>query len=204
MFPEEFQPIPEAEATRPDGTQVLPNEAKVLVAFGMWSMPDAEATAKAGGVPQYKDVEHVAIQVPGDKTSFYFQPSKPEDRRRFPQAYKMFKDNATAATVGTPIEKWPLVSRSEVLNLKNLHIRTVEILAEVSDSHIEVFGQRGRELRSLAQAHIKQVKDTEHVNKTTAENQALRDQIAALEQQYRALAEAVEAKRGPGRPKAAA
>lgn len=188
MFPDDFIPILERDATSRNEF-----EPKVQVAFGLYPMQDDAKSAELGH-PFYVDREFCAIHT-GDKLSFYFQPASREDKMRFPEAYRRFKDGIKTPIEGQPLDKWPPISRGEVFTLRAMEVRTVEALANLSDVYLEPLGQRGRDLRTLAISHAAQAKDAAASNKVAAENQALKDQITALQHQMTALAETVSEKK---------
>src|SRR5690606_5361567 len=130
----------------------------VSVGFGLYPVKDGKASAKAGH-DVYKDVEFVRIAVPGDKNSLFFQPSDETHRRRFPKAYEAFKAREHEVREGMPVEHWAPISRSVALNLKVMHIHTVEALAEVHDGLIDKLGSNGRELREKAKAWLREAQD---------------------------------------------
>lgn len=159
---------------------------QVLVGFGLYPIKDGRKSAEAGR-DVYKDVEFVRIAVPGDRNSLFFQPAEDSHRRRFPKAYDAFKQRSHEAREGTPIEQWPPVSRSVALNLKALHVHTVEALAEVHDGLIDKLGTNGRELRSRAQAWISDAQNNAEAQRLAKEKQDLQDQLEAMQAQIVAL-----------------
>lgn len=158
----------------------------VAVSFGMYPKKDDRASKEAGR-DVYKDVEFVKIAIPGDRHSLVFQPATDVHRRRFPRAYQAFKDREHTPMQGTPLEQWPVVSRSIVLNLKALHVHTVEALAEVHDGNIDRLGSSGRELREKAKAWLAEAQTGAETVRLAAEKQALQDQLAAMQAQLAAL-----------------
>jgi hypothetical protein len=158
----------------------------VAVAFGLYPVIDT-GKSKAAGHDVYKDVEFVKIAIPGDRNSLFFQPAEPTHRQRFPQAYAAYKQREKAPTEGMPIEQWAPVSRSVALNLKAIHIHTVEALAAVHDGHVDKIGANGRELRTKAQAWLAEARDGAATQKLAADKQALQDQLSALQAQIVAL-----------------
>ncbi len=180
MFPDDFVPILERDATSRN-----PNEDKVQVAFGLFPQEDPIKSAEANR-PIYVDREFVAIHT-GDKLSFYFQPATDMERQRFPEAYRRFKDGIKTPLEGQPLDKWAPISRAEVFTLRSMEIRTVEALANLNESMISALGQRFRDLKNLAVMHAAQAMDAAAANKVAAENQALKDQIAALQNQLNGL-----------------
>jgi len=182
MFPDDFVPILERDAT---AILDRPNEPMVQVAFGLYPQEDPAKSAEAGH-PFFVDREYCAIHT-GDKLSFHFQPATDDDRRRFPEAYRRFQQGIKTPMEGQPLDKWPPISRGEVFTLRVMEIRTVEALANANDSILHPLGQRGRDLRTMAITHAAQAKDAAAANKIAAENQALKDQLAALQNQLNGL-----------------
>lgn len=161
---------------------------KVAVAFGYYPVVDRKKSAVAGH-DVYKEVEFVKIAIPGDRNSLFLQPAEESHKRRFPEAYAAFKKRGVTPTEGMPIEQWPAVgSRTTALNLRAMHINTVEALAEVSESHIDKIGSNGRVLRDKARAWLKDAKDGAAVAAAAEREEALQRQIAALQAQINALA----------------
>lgn len=160
---------------------------QVGVGFCLHPLLDAVAT-EAEGREIYKDVEFIKIQVPGDRETIVFQPATKEHQRRFPTAYRMFKENTAIAQQGTPIEHWPAIGRGVALTFKAAGIPTVEALAEVHDGNLEKLGSGARELRAKARGWIAQAKDAAAVQKVEKEKQQLLDVIAAMQVQITDLA----------------
>jgi hypothetical protein len=160
---------------------------QVGVGFCLYPLKD-DAASEAEGREIFKDVEFVKIQVPGDRETIVFQPATKEHHRRFPTAYRMFKENNAVAQQGTPIEQWPAIGRGAALTFKAAGIPTVEALAEVHDGNLEKLGSGSRELRALARGWIAQAKDSAVAQKLEKEKQQLLDVIADLQGQIRDLA----------------
>jgi hypothetical protein len=152
------------------------------VAFGLYPVLDGKKTQEAG-YDIYKDVEFVKIAVPGDRNSLYFQPAEKSHKARFPKAYAAFKERASQPNEGMPIEQWAAINRSLAINLKTLHIHTVEALAAVHDGHVDRIGSNGRQLREKAIAWLADAKEGAATQKLATEKQALQDQIQALQAQ---------------------
>lgn len=185
----------EREAGAPD------HVAAIAVGFGMLAVENPKLSSAAGH-PVFMDREHFKGVVPGDKNTVSCRYSTDKDRQRFPKAYAAFKQRETTPIQGMPIEQWPQVTRAQALNFKTMHVFTVEALAEVHDGHIDKLGQNARELRTKAKAFLDLAKDTAAAQKSAAENEQLRNQIAELTRQMTDLASRVgdQPKRGPGRP----
>jgi len=86
------------------------------------------------GRPIFQDTEFIEIRVRGDRNNVVQRPARPEDKRRFRDAYVAFKDGEEEALKGTPLKDWPPMTRSLVEELKYMGFHTVEQLSEASDS----------------------------------------------------------------------
>jgi hypothetical protein len=108
-------------------------------------------------------------------------------KKRFPGAWGEYTKRETrAGQEGLPIEQWAQISRSTALNLRVLHIHTVEALAAMGDDHIGNVSN-GRELRERAKLFISLRNDTAVITKVASEKQQLKDQIEALQSQINAM-----------------
>jgi hypothetical protein len=171
----------------------------VLVGFGLIPVLDKTETERLGR-PFYVDREYVKILAPGDKTTVFMQPATDAYRKRFPQAYAAFKAGQSESVIGTPLEHWPMVTRSQAMNFRAFGVATVEALANVHDGNLDVLGREGRELREKARAYLKQAEDTAAVQKLAAEKLAMTNQMAAMQAQIAELAQRLEAATGDKQP----
>lgn len=180
MLSDDFPMTMEREAGMPD--HIPP----VAVSFGLYPIIDSGRT-KAAGHDVYKDVEFVKIAIPGDRNSLFFQPAEQSHKLRFPAAYAAFNARERTPVQGMRIEEWAPVSRSVALNLRALHIDTVEALAAVHEGYIDRIGSNGRELRAKAQAWLADAKTGAAATALAVEKQELQDQIASLQAQISAI-----------------
>lgn len=173
--------IMEREAGAPESVP------QIAVGFCMNPIPDKKQSAQKG-YPVFRDREYIKILVPGDKNSEYFQPSTDIDRKKFPNAYQGFRNRESTPIVeGFPIQQWPQLTRAESMTLKAAGVHTVEAMASVHDGNIGKLGNNARELRAKAQAFLANAKDSAASQVQAAENQALKDQIAAMQAQINEL-----------------
>lgn len=114
------------------GAQQDPADARLWVRFEMRPTQD-EAKSLEAGRPIYTEVEWIKIMVPGDRDTEE-HPVTDRDRARFARAYAAWKATGAEGVVGTPLEAWPQVTRSQVEELKFFKIHTVEQLATVPDA----------------------------------------------------------------------
>ena len=167
---------------------------QIAVGFCMVPKEDKNKT-KAAGYPVFREQEYVKLIVPGDKNSEYFQPATDKDRKTFPNAYQAFKNRESKPVVeGMPIEQWPQVTRAAAMTMRAAGVHTVEALAAVHDGNIGKIASNGHELRAKAQAFLATAKDAAAAQTLAAENQKLKDQMAAMQAQINSLARAAEKK----------
>lgn len=142
----------------------------------------------------YEDKEFITIRFAGDKNTVRKTRVKPgsEWPLRFPRQWEAFKNQQIQVCEGTPITEWPVISKSEAMELKAVNIHTVEALAAVSDSNLKWMG--ARTTREKAINWLAQAKNGAGVGKLQAENQALLIQNEALKNQIEALSKLKEAK----------
>lgn len=108
---------------------------------------------------------------------------------RIESGYKAWKEGQELPLEGTPIKLWPVVSPSQRDKLLSMHIRTVEELAESSDTAMEAFGMGGITLRQRARDYLAAKK--EPAAKVSADMEKLRKENESLIARLKALEEAV-------------
>lgn len=175
------------------------NDENLYVEFEMVPVLQKFETDKHGR-PIYKDVAFVHIRFPGDKTKVVRRPVKevsdlsgPSDMERFPKQWAAFKSQGQVATIGTPLEQWPLLSRSQVAELKALNIFSVDQLAAMPDTGLTWLGSR--ELRQQAQNFLKTATDTSFASKLTAQLENLSQEVARLQAENKELGKIKEKKK---------
>jgi len=142
------------------------------------------------GRPIYKDEEVIEIMVPGSKDSVA---SLVNDsyRQRFAKQYTNFKAGREAAESGTPLSALVWLTPSQIMELNSLNCRTVEQLAGMSDQLSQKF-MGHHAMKQRAQAYLEFAKDAAPMLKLQAELEKRDDQIATMQKQIEALAEAAE------------
>lgn len=120
---------------------------------------------------------------------------------RYAEQVKAYDNkNGEHAVDGMPIEKWPLVDVGVAQTLRSRNVYTVEQLAEVADSALHNLGTGGRTLRDQAKAYVTARQFGVPIAQQTAENTELKTEVErlkaendALKQQIAAMASAKEA-----------
>lgn len=148
---------------------------------------------KSEGIP------YVRIIVPGDQTQIFDQPARDFHKERFPRQWLHYQmQNNDAPVIGVPLLEWHKdrpaeVSKGMVEELTVLKFQTVEQVATASDRQLErVMGGIG--IRTLARSYIQS-------RNQSAQSRELEDAKAQLAKLQSQMAELLDAKRGPGRPR---
>lgn len=156
----------------------------LYVTFEMEALKDEEKSLEQGR-PIFFDVPFITIRIPGDKTTTVKRPVKEEDKTRFARHWERFLRQEKVAVEGTPIEQWPLITKSQALELKAMNIITVEVLAQVSDGNLNWHG--ARDLREKAKSWLDSAKDSSAAAKWAKEKQDMKNEIDFLRGEIEAL-----------------
>jgi len=70
------------------------------------------------------------------------------------EGFKAWKEGRELPVDGTPLANWPVISPALVKNCLQLHVRTVEELAVISDEVVARLGMSGRNLQQRAKAWV--------------------------------------------------
>lgn len=105
-------------------------------------------------------------------------------------------------TDGTPLDSYPKLDVAQIAMLKMQGINSLEALAAVADSQLGNLGPGGRALRDGAAAYIDAAKGNAPMDKLAQENEAMREQIAAMQANMNQLLASMQThdapkKRGP-------
>lgn len=142
--------------------------------------------------PIFKDVPFIRKMVPGDANNIVERAAKEQDMQQYPRQWAEYEAmNKSGEVIGTPLEKWPNVTRVQIKELKYVECHTVEQLAQMSDGNLMKMGAGFRPLRESALQWL----DSLNVAKVDEEKESLKKQVAELS------ATVAEIKRTPGRPK---
>lgn len=144
------------------------------------------------GRPVFETVEMVRIMVPGDMNNIIEVRVTEEHKQRYAQQYARFKAGEEAPIEGTPLEQWPLVNKAQIKEAQHFNVRTVEQVAELSDSFVAKIGMGWQGLRKQAQNWLKNAKDGAVVSQLTAENERMKQDIADLKEQIARMGKKAE------------
>ena len=166
------------EYINPDDYQGL------AVRFVMHPFPN-HTKSKAEGRPIYDEIPFADIRIPGDRTSHIFRPANDLDKRKWPRHWQSFETNQQDPETGTPLREWPMITAGLVMELSHFNVRTVEQLAELSDTAIQNF-MGLREWINRAKMYIAN-NDAAAAAQMASENQARDAQMAIQAEQIKEL-----------------
>lgn len=157
-------------------------------------VPNADGTfsvvkkrVKGEGHPVFEDVEYVTIKALGQKVEEIDAPAHRNGYRfRFARQYEAFKKGETAKQDGLPISEWPGCTRADADNLAVYGIHTVEQLVAMPDQNLQAVGHY-MALKQRAKDYLQTAKGLAPINQLRAENESMKDKLAQMEAQIRAL-----------------
>jgi hypothetical protein len=110
-----------------------------------------------------------------------------EDKQRFPQHFARYKAGQAEQTVGTPLDMLPGMTAGKVEEYKHFGIKTVEMLAEASDSVGQQFMQFNAD-KTRAKGYLALATDNAAVKEVDArlskENEAMKAQLESMQKKF--------------------
>lgn len=168
-----------------------------IIQFYEREVQNAKKTLEAGR-PIFEMKVYVRKITPGDTSLEIDRPIRPEDKTDYPVQWAAFEAKQTQKVDGTPLEEWPLLTRSQIAELRALNILTVEHVATMNDTVAHrVMGFHG--MRQKAQEWLKNADKNSLRDELKAKDEEIARQAEMLAEMAKRL-DAIEAKRGPGRP----
>jgi nucleotidyltransferase/DNA polymerase involved in DNA repair len=123
--------------------------------------------------------EHLYIRIlaPANRLNVIERKASDEDRARFQKQFLSFVEKGESLQQGTPLDQLPTISPSQVLELKALKVDTVEQLAGMADTTVQLLGTGGQELKQRANRFLTRAASNETLSEQVRELQA---QLAQL------------------------
>ena len=185
-------------------------DARLAVQFYKKSLKQDIASDEAGR-PIFKEFDFVRIMIPGDNLTEIDTYAQESHKQRFPRQWAHYQNQVSnhEDIIGTPLEQWPQVTRSQAEELRGLKFHTVESIADCSDQQLQrigmVAGMSPYNFRLKAKSFLNLANNSAEVAQREAEMQALRAEndkikeetdakLAAMQEQMSALLAAVAEK----------
>ena len=160
-------------------------DSRLAVQFYKRSVKQDIASDEAGR-PIFKEFDFIRIMIPGDNLTEIDTYAQESHKQRFPRQWAHYQ-NQTAGhedIVGTPLDQWPQVTRSQAEELRGLKFYTVEAIADCSDQQLQrigmVAGMSPHNFRQKAKAYLNLAADSADIAKREEELQALREENAKI------------------------
>lgn len=172
------------------------------VMFETRAVEDRAASIESG-MYKAKDVDYALITPHGSRDQIdrevaeWFEYLAGEVKsERFPPAwlkaykaaYAEWKEGKATPLTGTPVANWPILSPAQVKLLQDLHVLTVEVLADANEETMRRMGMGAVALVAKAKEWVAQSKQGVNVEQTVALNQKVEDQAAIIEKQQEQIA----------------
>ena len=185
-------------------------DARLAVQFYKKSVKQDIASDEAGR-PIFKEFDFVRIMIPGDNLTEIDTYAQESHKQRFPRQWAHYQNQVVnhQDIIGTPLDQWPQITRSQADELRGLKFHTVESIADCSDQQLQrigmVAGMSPHNFRIKAKAFLNLASESAEVSQREAELQALRQEndkikaetdakLAAMQEQMSALLAAVAEK----------
>ena len=160
-------------------------DSRLAVQFYKKSMKQEDASNEAGR-PIFKEFDFVRIMIPGDNLTEIDTYAQESHKQRFPRQWAHYQNQVSdhLDIVGTPLDQWPQVTRSQAEELRGLKFHTVESIADCSDQQLQrigmVAGMSPHNFRIKAKAFLNLANDSAEVAQREAELQALKEENAKI------------------------
>jgi len=124
--------------------------------------------------------EHVYIRIltPANRLNVIERRATDEDRQRFNRQFRAFVERGEQLLSGTPLSEMPGMSQGRVLEFAALKVTTVEQLAGMPDSTVQLLGTGGTTMKQQA---VRFLDERANSKELSAENREMRARIAELE-----------------------
>lgn len=190
-------------------------DSRLAVTFYKRSVKQDDESVAAGR-PIFKEFDFVRICVPGDNLTEIDTYAQESHKMRFPRQWAYYQNQVAGQEqiIGTPIEQWPLVSRSQADELKGIKFRTVEDVANCSDQQLQrigmIAGMSPHSFREKAKAFLNLATESaevsareEEIAQLKAENDKIKAEtdakLSKMQEQMEALLAAVAEKQPKSR-----
>jgi hypothetical protein len=160
-------------------------DSRLSVRFYKRSMKQDDESLAAGR-PIFKEFDFVHIMVPGDTLTEIDTYAQESHKARFPRQWAHYQNQVGTQEqiIGTPIEEWTIISRSQADELKGIKFHTVESIAHCSDQQLQRIGMMAGmspfAFRDKAKAFLNLAEKVGDVNQREAEIEKLRQENEAI------------------------
>ena len=172
-------------------------DSRLAVQFYKRSVKQDIASDEAGR-PIFKEFDFIRIMIPGDNLTEIDTYAQESHKQRFPRQWAHYQNQVSnhQNIIGTPLDQWPQVTRSQAEELRGLKFHTVESIADCSDQQLQrigmVAGMSPHNFRLKAKAFLNLATDSAEVAQREAELQALKEENAKIKSETEAKLAAMQ------------
>jgi len=172
-------------------------DSRLAVQFYKRSVKQDIASDEAGR-PIFKEFDFIRIMIPGDNLTEIDTYAQESHKQRFPRQWAHYQNQVSnhQDIIGTPLDQWPQVTRSQAEELRGLKFHTVESIADCSDQQLQrigmVAGMSPHNFRLKAKAFLNLATDSAEVAQREAELQALKEENAKIKSETEAKLAAMQ------------
>ena len=172
-------------------------DSRLAVQFYKRSVKQDIASDEAGR-PIFKEFDFIRIMIPGDNLTEIDTYAQESHKQRFPRQWAHYQNQVSnhQDIIGTPLDQWPQVTRSQAEELLGLKFHTVESIADCSDQQLQrigmVAGMSPHNFRLKAKAFLNLATDSAEVAQREAELQALKEENAKIKSETEAKLAAMQ------------
>ena len=172
-------------------------DSRLAVQFYKRSVKQDIASDEAGR-PIFKEFDFSRIMIPGDNLTEIDTYAQESHKQRFPRQWAHYQNQVSnhQDIIGTPLDQWPQVTRSQAEELRGLKFHTVESIADCSDQQLQrigmVAGMSPHNFRLKAKAFLNLATDSAEVAQREAELQALKEENAKIKSETEAKLAAMQ------------
>ena len=172
-------------------------DSRLAVQFYKRSVKQDIASDEAGR-PIFKEFDFIRIMIPGDNLTEIDTYAQESHKQRFPRQWAHYQNQVSnhQDIIGTPLDQWPQVTRSQAEELRGLKFHTVESIANCSDQQLQrigmVAGMSPHNFRLKAKAFLNLATDSAEVAQREAELQALKEENAKIKSETEAKLAAMQ------------
>lgn len=155
--------------------------------------------SNAHGAPIHDDVEYVRMHPPGERLNIIDRPVVANDKVRFKERYKAFKDGREQLSPGIPIELLFPMHPSIGQNLRGAGIHTIEQCANMSGHASDVIGMGAVDFQNRAKQYLGAAtgggafhKLQKEVEEKDLQIRRLNEEMGQLRNQFVALQNAIQ------------
>ena len=160
-------------------------DSRLAVQFYKKSVKQDIASDEAGR-PIFKEFDFVRIMIPGDNLTEIDTYAQDSHKQRFPRQWAHYQNQVAnhQDIIGTPLDQWPQVTRSQAEELRGLKFHTVEAIADCSDQQLQrigmVAGMSPHNFRLKAKAFLNLATDSAEIAQREAELAQVKEENAKI------------------------